>query len=410
MAAVESSYDRAPGLFGWGGSSLYAGWAGSAMALRRAASIDQEQAERWTSLAHAAVVRAVESTHTYPVEDASMGAGTAGLVVMLADAAERDPRYEPALRAVGAQLVAQAADVSVPRTRGALDDAAYDVVSGASGTLLGLLTLLQTCPDLALEAPMARLVDDLQWLSGLEPDGSRRSVLSPASYVTEDTRADFPHGHTNLGYAHGLPGVLSALSLLHTAGWRSSDLRPTISRLSSYLMAVTTPDSFGPSWPTGIAVDTHGRDLPPAESPARTAWCYGAPGIALSLLQAGEALDEPALRTTAVAALAASLRRVQDRPLLSATFCHGSAGLLALAGTFRGHLGRSAYDSTVATLCHDVLAGCSEDHALVVQDVQDHATALDNPGLLSGSAGVALTLWDTVAGTGGRWQRTVGIG
>ncbi|WP_277752743.1 lanthionine synthetase LanC family protein [Streptomyces sp. L2] len=75
--------------------------------------------------------------------------------------------------------------------------------------------------------------------------------------------------------------------------------------------------------------------MPGRGSPARSAWCYGAPGVAHALWLAGTALGDHDLHDVATEAMAAVLRRpAHMRFIDSPTFCHGVAGLLQIVLRF----------------------------------------------------------------------------
>ena len=73
--------------------------------------------------------------------------------------------------------------------------------------------------------------------------------------------------------------------------------------------------------------------------PARTAWCYGDPGIAAALLLAGRAMDEPAWEREALdLARTVARRPAGNCGVNDAGLCHGAAGL--------GHLLNRFYQAT----------------------------------------------------------------
>src|SRR5262249_38070531 len=82
------------------------------------------------------------------------------------------------------------------------------------------------------------------------------------------------------------------------------------------------------NWP-----DLRARSATGGARPVRrftTAWCYGAPGIALARLRAAELLDDPSCRAEAQGALkpaAGALREGIGADSRDFTLCHGLAGL-----------------------------------------------------------------------------------
>ncbi|MCB5908612.1 lanthionine synthetase C family protein [Streptomyces pinistramenti] len=243
----------------------------------------------------------------------------------------------------------------------------YDLINGVTG-LTRLLLARQATHQGALSEALAYLVRLTRpltlhgrpvpgWWSPAGPDGSP----DPA----------FPRGHVNFGLAHGISGPLAVLSAALLAGASTPGLRRAVSGLAQELL---TRRTTGGGWPALIPLERYGTPPPP---PGRSAWCYGTPGTACALYRAGQALQRPDLQQTAVDALATDLdhpRRVTDNPL-----CHGRAGLLLIT-------------HTLATSSHDPRLTTHRD-TLATQLLTDHAhRPADSPGLLTGTAGIALAL------------------
>ena len=142
--------------------------------------------------------------------------------------------------------------------------------------------------------------------------------------------------------------------------------------------------------------------------PTRTAWCYGAPGIACALLVAAETLGDDGLRAVAIDAFDGVLRRVAAHGgFPSATLCHGTAGVLAMCVRFARDTGSALARRELPVLTEQLLAHCHPDLLLGVQDLEQPGILLDSPGLLTGSAGVALALWSASTPVPARWERAL---
>lgn len=118
----------------------------------------------------------------------------------------------------------------------------------------------------------------------------------------------------------------------------------------------------------------------------RDAWCYGVPGIARSLILAGQAVHDRDLTMKGLSSLAAMADR--DARLWDVegpTLCHGYAGVLQSA---------ARNDATIAArAAGHVTAAFSQDHTYVFCHHTNGIKA-DRPGLLTGAAGTALALAD----------------
>jgi lantibiotic modifying enzyme len=402
-AAVRSAQQASQYPFGFGGASLFSGLIGSSLLFRYAARVPGQPAEEWASLAHESLMQAVRATHDEPMTDGSLASGTAGLALVLDEAARDDPRYTNAQRSVRAKLVGQVLEIPSWRGRNGLWDAHYDIVTGVAGTLAYLASIDD--PDDAVRQAAGRIIDDLVWVC--TPGGESGTTpwhLAPEHYPTPDHHARYPHGYVNLGMAHGIPGVLAAMSLAYLAGYRRPGLAAAIRHAAGYLTASAIEDDHGVTWTTGIGLDASGRDLPAAGRPSRIAWCYGAPGVARGLLHAAQALADHEMKRFATGAFDAVLRRCMAAPVFdSVTLCHGAAGVLMLCGEFDSEL---THRGSVV-LAEQVLAACAPETILGVQDVEPPGILLDSPGLLTGATGVALALWTVGGRVDRRWLRAL---
>jgi hypothetical protein len=185
--------------------------------------------------------------------------------------------------------------------------------------------------------------------------------------------------------AHGIAGPLALLSTATTAGWTVDGQISAIRTAATWLLTWQTPGTT--TWPphiTGPELDH--QQPPPAPAAGRCdAWCYGTPGISHALTMASRALDDPRPAqgaNTALTALTArpALRWDTEGPAL----CHGSAGVLQCAAD---------YPITADLAASALIAAFDPRHTFAVQNIHNQ-TASDDPGLLTGAAGVALALAD----------------
>lgn len=406
--AVASSQRSARYPFGWGGASLAAGPAGSALAFRYAARVLPGEAADWAARSHEQLVDAVRSTHHLPMVERGLAAGTAGLALTLADCAGDDPRYDTARRALDTKLALQVIEAPTWRNDHGVRDGDYDLVLGAAGILAHLASV--PAPDAVVRQAVGVLVDDLVWLCA-PPHGGRSQpwFIPPEHYPPlGDHLAHFPHGYVNLGLAHGIPGPLAALCFAASAGYRHDLLLDTIRHVAGYLVAVSFEDEWGRNWGTGVPLTDTGGECWTDRVPTRTAWCYGAPGIACALLVAAETLADDGLRAVATGTFDGVLRRVAAHGgFPSATLCHGAAGVLAMCVRFARDTGSVLARRELPVLTEQLLAHCHPDLLLGVQDLEQPGILLDSPGLLTGSAGVALALWSASTPVPARWERAL---
>ncbi|WP_455362182.1 lanthionine synthetase C family protein [Streptomyces sp. SYSU K21746] len=401
--------------FGWGGPSLLAGEAGTALVFRYAARALPAEAGRWEELSQHHLAAAARSTHDAPLDEPGMAGGTAGLALAVADCVRDEPRYAALLRSLDERLAGQIAALPPGHTV-ATDGVGYDLYDAIAG-LSGVLAHLTATPTLHEPGPAGDAVRqatesvtaELVALStSRTADGWPSWYVHPRYYPSEDYRGPYPHGYLNLGLAHGIPGILAALSFALTAGVRTPRLAETVRDIADYLIEVSFEDDSGRNWPSGIPLDASGAETRSGLTPARTAWCYGAPGVACALLDAADALGDAALRTVAVDAFDAVLRRFAAAGRFSsATLCHGAAGLVVICAAFARRTTSGAARGELPALVAHLLSHCDAALPLGVQDLEQPGVLLDSPGVLTGAGGVALALWAAAGPAEPHWTRAL---
>ena len=331
-------------------------------------------------------------------EDLSAGAG-AGLwfgapaVAFALSAAAPPGQYRRAAQAldtavtrlVGARLDAASARMAAARRP---SRAEFDLVRGLTG--LGAY-LLHRDPhgDLVRQilAYLVRLTEPLP--------ASDRAGLSAPGWWTSDVPSGRPAGAfsggcADLGMAHGIAGPLALMALSARQGISVGGQAAAMDRICGWLDAWRQEGPAGPWWPERISLAELRARRPAHRGPARPSWCYGTAGLARAQQLAGQATDDHPRQQMAENALAsclsdpAQLARFTDPAL-----CHGWAGLIATAC----HAAADARSPDIgASLPHllDTLLG----HA-----GQRDTPSLRLPGLIEGTAGIALTLHSMATGT-----------
>lgn len=314
---------------------------------------------------------------------------------------------------------------------------AFALHSAAPGTYPGVMADLDKgvnqLVQVRLEAADARIdaherpsqyeFDLTRGLAGLgayflnrDPDGDLvRRVLAYLVRLTEPVRATdeagagapgwwtydssahdrdpaFAAGEANFGMAHGISGPLALLATAMRRGVVVEGQAAAIDRIGRWLEDWRQPAPAGPWWPERISVNELRDGHPRQEGPLRPSWCYGTPGLARAQQLAALALGDQVRQHNAEQALAhcladpAQLDRISDPAL-----CHGLAGLLATTW----HAAADAATPDLAAHLPPLL-----DRLLAhVRDTPLGAL----PGLIEGSAGIALTLHTMATGTSGGW-------
>jgi class I lanthipeptide synthase len=256
--------------------------------------------------------------------------------------------------------------------------AMYDAINGLAGIGRVLLAALTAGYDMAESGLLAALhtltaMIDTQY-------GRRPGWWLPAG----ERSTVHPSGAATTGMAHGIAGPVSLLATAHAAGWSVAGQRAAIQSAAHWLLRWRMDATH--SWAPYVTSDELDSDTAQPSAGRRDAWCYGAPGIGRALILAGSALADPQLTTAGEAAIAS----LSDRPadlwdVEGPTLCHGYAGVLQSAPTSQGGTGDSAAAAIADAFNPRFTFAFRHLH---------HGLPSDEPGLLTGSAGVALALAD----------------
>lgn len=366
------------------------------MALVYSAADELQPEDGWDRLAFAHAQRLIKCFTATPDLGIGLFCGTAGVAYALCALSRGGVRYQRALRDVDAVLLRKMDSrlVALPRL-GGLAPGTYDVISGLAGAAMYLLHAgAQDGPSRDM---VTRVVEAFCRLAVLPvPLG----FWTPPSEISEFEREHRPKlggGYLNLGYAHGISGVLSLLGQAK----RHQIPCPLLEEAATVLGAVLR---------NCLQANDYGMDLPyykltpgyeTARMLTRCAWCYGNMGAALAfahaasvdphfLIDCGQLLDSVEARPRQL--------RFDNNPSL----CHGLGGQLSIRrclagmlGTQRCPLGRSHEDTV------ERLLGLWDDRALFgFVNEQPDGVPTDSPGFLTGSGGTAVALISLSTGAG----------
>lgn len=362
--------------------------------------------ENWDRLGHdhlTFAIRGAEQHHHLP---SSIYGGVSG-IALAADLLSRNgARYRSLRRSLDAQLIpaAVSAGRALASAPAGFPVSQFDMISGLAGVTAYLLRPTAGGEiNPALEPALAGLASLAQTIDGLP-----RWYTPPEFVHDEKMRHRYPEGNINLGLAHGIPGPLAIMSLGLLQGHDDDGLRAAVQVSARQLGEWCCEDRWGVNWPTvldtrAVIGNAGGAVLP---TPSRSAWCYGTPGVARALWLAGRALGDNALQALAVEAMTAVYRRpVAERSIDSPSFCHGVAGLLQVTIRFALDTGLPIFIGATRTLTEQILDACDPARPLGVAHVEPDGNLVDQPGLLDGASGVAMTLLAAGTGVEPVWDR-----
>ncbi|HEV2062957.1 MAG TPA: type 2 lanthipeptide synthetase LanM family protein, partial [Thermoanaerobaculia bacterium] len=252
-------------------------------------------------------------------------------------------------------------------TRETIDgDNELDVESGAAGAILGLLALETVAPD---SGALERAV-----LCGEHLLSLRREM--------GDGLWGWPSrgGLCLAGFAHGAAGIALALGRLSRPAGRPDFGRAA---LSACRYESTLYDPGHENWPVLSA------KRPGQERIVMTAWCHGAPGIAISRAGLSGALGEGEVASDLARALAATRKA---GPLGTDHLCCGNAGLVEALLVCGETFARTDWIDEAQSRASVLLQGAIERGGFRFRLEDPGPPSEPDPGFFRGLAGVGYTL------------------
>jgi lantibiotic modifying enzyme len=282
----------------------------------------------------------------------------------------------------------------------------YDIIDGAAG-ILGYLISTHLA-DALIEEAIQKLLSYLVWLAENNGEQERSRLLVSLQPFSQRKRDNlYPQEHFNCGLAHGIPGLLAALSLAWQTGYRVDGQWEAIKTLGQWVAEHHVYDKLGISWPAMIPLSLSDspqkwKSLPPA----RTAWCYGTPGVTRALWLAGTVLSDDKLRSIATNGFNTIFEKSGDeRNISSPTICHGLSGLLMICLRFAHETGDSTIHQQIPFLVNQILDCYNSDFPFGFRNEMKSGTYVDDPGFLTGASGVILALLAAATDTEPKWDR-----
>jgi hypothetical protein len=364
----------------------------------------------WEARAHEYLRLAARSAEAQPRLQCGLYSGLAGLAFGAWYLSRGGTRYRRLLATLDAALFRQLARATAHDTvRHGVDVATFDVISGLAG--IGRYLLLRAdapAHRAALEAVLRTLVTMLDEERGLP------RWHTPARFLAGSaTQAQYPDGNLNCGLAHGIPGPLALLSLAAIDGVVVDGQHDAIGRAAGWLCGQRIHDRWGVNWPIAVPLSEpagehggadHARERSEA-APSRTAWCYGAPGIARALWFAGQALSDGSCCELALATMEAVYRRPRPaRRIDSPTFCHGVAGLQQITLRFAHDCGSRLFVDAARELHQQIVDAYEPESLLGYRNVETGGGRVDQPGFLDGAGAVPLVLLAASTPVEPRWD------
>lgn len=283
--------------------------------------------------------------------------------------------------------------------------------SGHFDLLYGLVGLgiygLDRLPRPAGREVVRRVVEHLDRLA--EKREGRITWLTPPDEI-----AFTPQGSYSLGMAHGLPAIIGFLARAYEAGVSRPSARRLLEGSIPWLLRQRLPAPSPSVFPPWIYPGHH-------PSPSRAAWCYGDPGIAAALYGAGRCLTRPSWSRVGIALMRQVARRsTRHCGIRDASLCHGASGLGHQLNRFWQATGDPLFARAARRWYREALAyrhpgggiaGFERFGTLhaIAQPVhgKGRAGSSADPGLLTGVAGIGLSLIAAATAVEPAWDRVL---
>lgn len=195
-------------------------------------------------------------------------------------------------------------------------------------------------------------------------------------------------GVYNLGLAHGIPAIITFLTMVGEAGFERERVAVLIRRASNFLLTLQLPVKTTSMFP--CFADSHKENF---GSTCRLGWCYGDLSVAVCLFRAGIFLNAPILKEAAHNLIVHSIQRKfnDDTQIIDAGFCHGATGIMYIYNWFYRHTGITEYrDAAIFCAKESLRMARFEDGIQGFKSYTSSRGWTNDHGLLEGVAGIGL--------------------
>lgn len=201
-----------------------------------------------------------------------------------------------------------------------------------------------------------------------------------------------------MGVAHGVPGILGALARTYRVATLPKAHR-LVKAAVQWLLANRRPNDGGSAFGRYAAYSDRYS--------CRSAWCYGDPGVAASLLLAARTIGESRWEVVAIEiARKDCARSIEESGAVDASLCHGTAGL--------GHLYNRMFQTTGLDVFHQAARLWFDRTVNWLETLRANSRSFSEAthgetGLLEGIAGTGLALLAALGGPMPDWDKPMNL-
>lgn len=248
---------------------------------------------------------------------------------------------------------------------------------------------------------VSRIMDRLE--AWAEWDGNTVVWRRAPVQLSYDGGSLFKAGAYDVGIAHGVSGVLVFLALCAEAGVERERAARLAHGLGRWIMAHRMPPGSSSVFPAAVAITGE-------QYPSRLAWCYGDLAVVIALLRAANAFGIDDFREGAMSALAEAASRPPERAgVVDGGLCHGAAGVAHMFHRLHLATGDERAGNAALRWYRFLLDIPYDDRGLAgfatswSEDGKSYG--IRDPGLITGIAGIGLTLLAAIGDIEPAWDR-----
>lgn len=266
----------------------------------------------------------------------------------------------------------------------------YDVITGLSGVASYYLHFLDD------KEMVNQLKEILKYLTSISLSKDTLEIEIKKSFYM-NFKENNHDKYINLGFAHGIAGILTILVQTYKQGVYVKDQINAIKYISNYLLNICIKDENGISWAY--------NNLDKNSVSTRDAWCYGTPGVAYSLLQAASLLKDKNMHDIACTGMKTALKL--KRGLNSSTFCHGYCGIMYITKCFYDYTKNEFFKDEYYNLRNEIIKQYNPNYPfgyVSKELVENELVPKNEIGILTGVSGILLVLLDSLKESSTPWN------
>lgn len=274
-----------------------------------------------------------------------------------------------------------------------------DLTDGLAGIGVYALGRTRRSRGRELFARVVRLLDEI----GERPARGQVTWRSATDLINPEEVTPYPPAGHNLGLAHGVPGVIAVLAGGICADLSSHRCRKLLLPAVSWLLRQARHDDDSRS--AFAYVSEEDRD-------ARSAWCYGDPGVATALVSAAVAMRRPEWLHAGLDIACRPLRRpLAQSAVRDAGLCHGSSGLMHIYNVLHQRTGDPRFRRAAKGWAERTVRMRTMGRGIAGFAHFDPSTGgyVQRVGFLEGVSGIGLAMLATISTIPPRWDEVLVI-